>query len=65
MGVARGCVSPLEIRHESHRSIKPFTNPLVAHAFEAYPPSIRRKMLALRALICRTAAATDGVGELE
>ncbi|ROZ75685.1 DUF1801 domain-containing protein [Ramlibacter sp. WS9] len=45
--------------------MKPFQNPGVASKFEAYPPKIRRKMLVLRALIFETAAATDGVGELE
>ena len=45
--------------------MKPFTSPLVAQAFEAYPSNMRRKMLALRELIFSTAAETDGVGELE
>ena len=37
----------------------------MARAFESYPRPMRRKLLALRALIFRTAASTDGVGELE
>lgn len=37
----------------------------MARAFESYPRPMRRKLLALRALILRTAAATEGVGELE
>jgi len=44
---------------------KPFADPAVARAFAAYPPAIRSKLMALRALIFRTAAATDGVGALE
>jgi len=42
-----------------------FADPAVARVFDAYPPAIHRKLLALRTLIFRTAAATDGVGELE
>jgi hypothetical protein len=45
--------------------MKPITNPAVAKAFEAYPPNMRRKLLALRKLILQTAAATEGVGELD
>lgn len=45
--------------------MKPFTNPAVARAFQAYPANMRRKLLALRELILRTAATTQGVGELE
>lgn len=45
--------------------MKPFQNPAVAKVFEAYPPGIRGKMLVLRQLIFDTAAATDGVGEIE
>jgi Domain of unknown function (DU1801) len=45
--------------------VKPFSNAAVAQAFEACPPPMRRKLLALRDLILRTAASTDGVGELE
>lgn len=43
----------------------PFTNPAVAHVFEAYPPQVRRNMLALRELVFKTAASTPGVGPLE
>ena len=39
--------------------------PDVAAAFDAVPPPVRRKLLALRELILKTAAATEGVGELE
>ena len=45
--------------------MKPFASPAVAQAFDAYPPNIRRKLLALRALIFKTAAITPGVGKLE
>jgi Domain of unknown function (DU1801) len=45
--------------------MKPFMNGAVAQAFEAYPPTMRRKLLALRELIFKTAASTPGVGELE
>jgi hypothetical protein len=40
-------------------------NPAVAKVFGAYPPDIKRKLLVLRNLILATAAATEGVGELE
>ena len=45
--------------------MRPIENAAVANAFEGYPPNIRRKLLALRALIFKTAASTQGVGELE
>jgi hypothetical protein len=45
--------------------VKPFAQPAVAKAFDAFPPKIRRKLLALRELIFTTAAATEGVGKLE
>lgn len=45
--------------------MKPFANAAVAQAFEAYPPNMRRKLLALRELIFKTAETTDNVGELE
>jgi Domain of unknown function (DU1801) len=45
--------------------MKPFSSPAVAHAFEACPTKVRRKLLALRELILRTGASTEGVGELE
>jgi uncharacterized protein YdhG (YjbR/CyaY superfamily) len=41
------------------------TNQEVARVFDACPAHMRRKLLALRELIFRTAAATEGVGELE
>ena len=45
--------------------MKPFANAAVAKAFEAYPPNMRRKLLALREQIFKTAASTEGVGEIE
>jgi hypothetical protein len=45
--------------------MKPFQNPAVAQAFEAFPPPVRKKLLRLRALIFETAAAMPGVGELD
>lgn len=45
--------------------MKSFKNPAVAEVFNSYPPPIQRKLLALRALIFETAAATQGVGDLE
>ena len=45
--------------------MKPFENPAVEAIFAAYPPKIRPKLMALREAIFSTAAATEGVGELE
>lgn len=45
--------------------MKPFRDAAVARKFKAYPSSMRRRLLALRRMIFDTAAATDGVGELE
>lgn len=45
--------------------MKPFESSTVAQAFEAYPPAMRRRLLALRQLIFETAAATEGVGPLD
>lgn len=45
--------------------MKPFSNAEVAAKFDTYPPKVRRKILALRELVFRTAAATEGVGEIE
>ena len=43
----------------------PFQDADVERAFWSYPPKIRRKLLALRELIFRTADLTEGVGEIE
>ena len=45
--------------------MKQIENPAVAQAFAAYPPLLRRKLLALRQLVLDTASATAGVGTLE
>ena len=45
--------------------MKPFANAAVAQAFEMYPQNVKRKLLALRELILKTAVATNGVGEVE
>ena len=46
-------------------SMTPFDNAAVAQIFDACTPALRRKVLALRELIFKTAAATDGAGPLE
>lgn len=45
--------------------MKSFANSEVLAKFDTYPPHVRRKLLALRELVFRTAAATEGVGEIE
>ncbi len=45
--------------------MKPFQTAAVAEKFDAYPPAMRRKLLALRRLIFETAANIEHVGELE
>lgn len=45
--------------------MKAFQHPAVAAKFASYPPAARRRLLALRELVLRTAAATPGVGEIE
>ena len=42
----------------------PMPDRSVAAVFEAYPPGIRKKLLALRELIFETAAGTPGVGAI-
>lgn len=44
--------------------MKRFADPAVASVFKAYPAEVRRRLMALRALVFDTAAATDGVGRL-
>jgi hypothetical protein len=46
-------------------TLRPFQDPAVATKFDGYPPAARRKLLALRELVFRTAAATPGVGAIE
>jgi hypothetical protein len=45
--------------------MKSFAKAEVAAKFDTYPPHVRRKLLALRELVFRIAAATEGVGEIE
>lgn len=45
--------------------MKPIENPDVAAVFDGYPPKIRRKLRKIRKLVLDTAAATEGVGEIE
>ena len=44
--------------------MKRFADPAVAAVFEAYPAAMRRRLLALRALVFDVAAKTEGVGRL-
>ena len=44
---------------------KKIKNPEVAAVFKSYPKNMREKLTFLRKLIFETAAATEGVGELE
>lgn len=47
------------------RRLKPPQMPLdVAHAYDALPAPVRRRLLQVRGLIFETAARTDGVGPL-
>jgi hypothetical protein len=43
----------------------PIENPEVAAVFASHPPPLRERLLALRALILKTAQATPGVGRIE
>lgn len=45
--------------------MRPFENVSVGQVFEAYPPNVRIKLLALRELIFETADSIQGVGKLE
>ena len=42
-----------------------FEDARVAAVFDAYPPAVRKRLLAIRKLIFDTAAKTEGVGALE
>lgn len=44
--------------------MKRFADKAVAGVFENYPAGLRRKLMALRDLIFKVAAETDGVGKL-
>ena len=52
-------------KSQAKQIVKPFKNIEVKNVFDAYPASVRRKLLVLRELIFRTAALTEGVGEVE
>lgn len=45
--------------------MSPFTDASVAAKFDSYPPVARRRLLALRELVFRTARSHPEVGELE
>ena len=45
--------------------MKPFASAEVAAKFNAYPPHVRPKLLALRELILQTASSAEGAGEIE
>jgi len=45
--------------------MSPFRSPAVAAKFEAYPPVVRRQLLALRELVFRTAASIPEVGAID
>lgn len=47
------------------QGLTPFGSAAVAQAFQAFPPPVRGKLLALRELIFDTAAGTPGVGRLD
>lgn len=44
--------------------MKRFADPAVAAVFAAYPAGMRKRLLALRALVLDVAAKTEGVGPL-
>lgn len=50
---------------QSKQIVKPFKSVDVKSVFDAYPESARRRLLALRELIFRTAASAEGVGDIE
>jgi hypothetical protein len=60
------CDAPLNLnvgRREDY--MKSFASAEVLAKFNTYPSNVRQKLLALRELVFRTAAATEGVGEIE
>lgn len=52
------------VKQNTERS-RPFTDRNVAKVFDAYPDTIRAKLMTLRAMILETAASIGGVGPLE
>jgi Domain of unknown function (DU1801) len=53
-----------KVTYRDYPAMTPFLDTAVEAKFASYPPRVRRKMLALRELVFRTAASTSGVGEL-
>ena len=49
----------------ARNKIAAFSDSAVEAIFSGYPKALRTKLLALRRLILETAAATDGVGEIQ
>jgi len=45
--------------------MQPFADPAVEAVFSAWPPTLKKKLLALRAMVFEVAASTPGVGELQ
>jgi len=64
-GTYLGWTVTLYVLKRMNTEMRPFSNAAVEAKFMTYPPKIRRKLLALRELIFRTATATASVGELE
>ena len=55
----------LHMSKQSGKLARPFESEAVAETFNAYPPRIRKRLMALRFLIFETADKTEGVGALE
>ena len=55
----------LHMSKQSGKLAKPFESEAVAEIFDAYPPRIRKRLMALRSLIFETADKTEGAGALE
>lgn len=45
--------------------MQPFADPAVEAVFRACPPTLEKRLLALRAMVFEVAASTPGVGELQ
>jgi hypothetical protein len=57
-------MSPNKTR-SGHKTRSLFSDPAVEAAFDAYPPPLRARLLALRRLIFDTARTVEGVGPLQ
>ncbi len=53
-----------ELGRYALQTMTAFRDPTVEAKFNTYPPKVRRRMLALRELVFRTASSTSGVGEI-